>query len=319
MRRSNTFAALAVGVTIVACGAARESSDDAHLARRHSVNSIGMRFARIPAGEFRMGSPSTERGHRLNERPAHTVRITHDFEMGVHEVTNSQFQSFVEATGYETEAERDFDGGFGIDYATGKVMRDPNHDWRAPGFPGFQRRGDHPVLMVSWADAEAFNTWLSTKEGRRCRLPTEAEWEYAARGGTETPWWTGDNPESLVRGANTADASLRAAMPSASWASSWDDGHAFVAPVGSFRPNPFGLHDVHGNVWEWCGDWYAEDYYAQSPAQDPSGPEMGRFRTIRGGGWFNDALQNRSAQRIYFEPTFRYCLLSGFRVVCELE
>jgi len=94
-------------------------------------------------------------------------------------------------------------------------------------------------------------------------------------------------------------------------------GHAVHAPVGSFAANPFGLHDVHGNVWEWCHDWY--DAYDTHENVDPTGPLAGRFRTIRGGGWLNGVAQNRAAQRVYFDPTFRYCLLSGFRVVLELE
>jgi formylglycine-generating enzyme required for sulfatase activity len=282
------------------------------------VNAIGMKLVRIPAGEFDRGSPANELGHLSSEGPVRRVRITRAFEMGVHEVTNAQFEAFTRETGYVTEAERDLDGGFGIDFERAQVVRDPHTHWRRPGFPGFEPGADHPVLMISWADAEAFCRWLSEKEGRTYRLPTEAEWEYAARGGTRTPWWTGNDPATLARAANTADASLRSRVPKAAWAAPWDDGFPFLAPVGSFSPNPYGLHDMHGNVWEWCHDWYGADAYAEAPADDPRGPSTGRFRTIRGGGWWNDAAQNRSAQRIYFSPTFRYCLLSGFRVVREV-
>ena len=283
-----------------------------------SVNTLGMRLVTIPSGEFLMGSTRQEDGHVANEAPRHLVRITRPFEIGAHEVTNGQFGAFVDATGYLTEAERDVGGGFGIDFERAVVVQDPKHTWRDPGFPGFTPGPEHPVLMISWQDAEAFCRWLSEKEGRVYRLPTEAEWEYAARGGTTTPWWSGADPATLATAANTADAPLRARVPKARWAAEWSDGFAFLAPVGSYRPNPFGLYDVTGNVWEWCHDWYDADYYASSPAEDPTGPEIGSFRTIRGGGWFNDARQNRSAQRIYFNPTFRYCLLSGFRVVREV-
>lgn len=284
-----------------------------------SRNSLGMELVRIPAGTFQMGSETGEEGHVPNESPVHAVRISQPFEMGVHEVTNGQFRAFVEATGYETEAERDVGGGFGIDFERAEVVQDPKHTWQDPGFPDFEPGPDHPVLMISWEDAEAFCRWLSKKEGRTYRLPTEAEWEYAARGGTRTPWWTGDDPRTLQEAANTADRALLARVPMATWAGEWDDGFPFLAPVGSFSPNPFGLHDMTGNVWEWCHDWYRSDYYRSSPKADPKGPEIGSFRTIRGGGWFNDARQNRSAQRIYFNPTFRYCLLSGFRVVREIS
>jgi len=315
-------AVVLVALATLATAADTVSAEPEHrlapLSEASKVNSLGMALVSIPAGEFVMGSSALEHGHVANEAPPHRVRISRPFEIGAHEVTNAQFEAFVEATGYLTEAERDVGGGFGIDFERAEVVQDPRHTWRDPGFPGFDPGPEHPVLMISWNDAEAFCRWLSEKEGRRYRLPTEAEWEYAARGGTTTPWWTGDDPESLAEAANIADERLRQGVPKATWASSWSDGFPFPAPVGSFEPNPFGLYDVTGNVWEWCHDWYRSDYYSESPVDDPQGPEVGSFRTIRGGGWFNDARQNRSAQRIYFNPTFRYCLLSGFRVVREL-
>jgi formylglycine-generating enzyme required for sulfatase activity len=309
---------LATVLTVAALGMAGGAGVRGAAAEEPTVNSLGMRLVRVPSGEFLMGSTPEEKGHVPNEAPRHLVRITRDFEMAVHEVTNGQFRAFVEATGYETEAERDVGGGFGIDFERAEVVQDPRHTWRDPGFPGFTPGDDHPVLMISWNDAEAFCRWLSEKEGRVYRLPTEAEWEYAARGGTRTSWWTGDDPRDLAAAANVADAALGDRVPKAAWAEDWHDGFPFLAPVGSFEANPFGLYDMTGNVWEWCLDWYRSDYYRSSPTEDPQGPEVGRFRTIRGGGWFNDAQENRSAQRIYFNPTFRYCLLSGFRVVREL-
>jgi formylglycine-generating enzyme required for sulfatase activity len=307
---SSALLALALG----ACAPAAVASRPGDV----RVNAIGMRLVTVPAGSFGRGSAPGEDGRFDNEGPVRTIAMSRAFEIGVHEVTNGQFRAFVEATGYVTEAERDAAGGFGIDFETARVIQESGTDWRSPGFPGFEPGDDHPVLLVSWDDAEAFCRWLSATEGRTYRLPTETEWEYAARGGTSTPWWTGGDPAQLARAGNLADASLAAALPAADWCAEWDDGFPFLAPVGSFAANPFGLHDVHGNVWEWCSDWYGSDSYARGPDADPTGPASGAFRTIRGGGWFNPPRQQRSAQRIYFHPTFRYCLLSGFRVVCEL-
>jgi formylglycine-generating enzyme required for sulfatase activity len=141
--------------------------------------------------------------------------------------------------------------------------------------------------MVSWNDAEAFTRWLSRKEGVKYRLPTEAEWEYACRAGTTTRYWTGDDPETLAVGANVPDATYREAEA----ANGEDIGYAVLtrrdgfanwAPVGNYRPNPFGLYDMHGNVWEWCVDGYHKDMYARNITDDPIGPPTD-LRVIRGG------------------------------------
>jgi formylglycine-generating enzyme required for sulfatase activity len=276
-----------------------------------------MELVRVPAGSFWRGSAEDEAGHRPNEGPRRLVRISRSFYLASTETTVAQFAAFVNETGYQTEAERDLGGGFGIDFRSGSAVQMAGLTWRDPGFPGMQQTGDHPVLLVSWRDAEAFCRWLSAKEGRTYRLPTEAEWEYAARAGSQSPYWSGATSASLKGVANVADASLSRAMPAASGTLSWSDGFPFTAPVGSFAANPLGLYDVHGNVWEWTSDWYGASAYASAPDVDPTGPAEGEFRTIRGGGWFNGASQNRSAQRIYFAPIFRYCLLSGFRVLLE--
>jgi formylglycine-generating enzyme required for sulfatase activity len=276
-----------------------------------------MELVRIPAGSFWRGSGEDEAGHMPNEGPRRVVGISRPFHLAATETTVAQFAAFVAETGYLTEAERDLGGGFGIDFRTGRVIQMAGITWREPGFPGFQQTGRHPVLLVSWQDAEAFCRWLSAKEGRTYRLPTEAEWEYAARAGSQSSYWSGATSASLKGVANVADEALRQAMPVASGTLSWSDGFPFTAPVGSFAPNPLGLHDVHGNVWEWTSDWYGADAYAKAPEADPKGPADGQFRTIRGGGWLDGAARNRSSQRIYFSPTFRYCLLSGFRVLLE--
>ncbi len=283
------------------------------------TNSIGMVLVSIPAGSFVMGSPASEPGRMANEGPAHRTVISRPVYMGAHEVTVGQFRTFVEDSGYVTEAERDTRGGFGIDFATGRVRQDSTCDWRNPKFPGHEQSDDHPVVLVSWNDAEAFCRWLSEREGVTYRLPTEAEWEYACRGGTSTAYWSGDAPATLAGVANVADRSLARVMPLEDAPAGFDDGHAFTAPVGSFAPNALGLYDMHGNVWEWCADWYDPDFYDRSPIEDPAGPAAGDFRVIRGGGWLNGPARNRSAQRIYFAPSFRYCLLSGFRVVRTLD
>jgi formylglycine-generating enzyme required for sulfatase activity/serine/threonine protein kinase/Flp pilus assembly protein TadD len=261
------------------------------------TNSIGMKLVLIPAGEFRMGSTASEVAQMLqtfsdakkedfdDEQPQHRVRITKPFYLGVHEVTVGQFRKFVEDRGYKTEAEKDDRGGFGFNESTGRFESGKQYTWKNPGFA---QTDLHPVVNVSWNDAVAFCEWLSRKENARSRLPTEAEWEYACRAGTTTWYSSGSDPESLAQVGNVADATLKAKRLSDLAHSTYingRDGYVFTAPAGQFQANDFGLYDMHGNVWEWCADWYDKDYYVGSPVDDPKGPSSGSDRVGRGGGY----------------------------------
>jgi len=286
------------------------------------TNSLGMKMILIPAGEFWMGSSpaqiETARHHdrafkkewEQEEQPQHRVRINRPFYLGAHEVTRREFAQFVRATGHQTDAIRDGKGGMGYDPTSGEFRQDPNYDWQNPGFA---QQENQPVVNVSWNDANAFCEWLSQKEQVIYRLPTEAEWEYACRAGTRSQFYCGDDPEGLAAVANVADATAKTKF--AKWNTiSAEDGFIFTAPVGSFRPNNFGLFDMHGNVWEWCQDWYRADYYAKSPESDPQGPAKGTVRVFRGGSWYDAAGFCRSAFRYWDAPTYRDYFL-GFRVV----
>jgi formylglycine-generating enzyme required for sulfatase activity len=277
------------------------------------TNSLGMKLVRVPKGKFIMGSPPTEAVREDNE-PEHEVEFTRPFYLGKYEVTRGEFAAFVKATGYRTDAEHDGQGG-GVVGADGYK---PDYTWRSPGWEQTER---HPVVNVSWNDAVAFCDWLSRKEGKTYRLPTEAEWEYSCRAGTRTRFHSGEDDETLAQVANVADASGKRRFPHWTWAIKADDGYAFTAPVGQFRANDFGLHDMHGNVWEWCQDCYAAAYYKSSPRNDPQGPDLGggAKRVLRGGGW-NDCprFYHRSAFRGgWHGPTFR-TYNTGFRVVLDV-
>ena len=161
------------------------------------------------------------------------------------------------------------------------------------------------MVNVSWNDAVAFCKWLSKKEGKTYRLPTEAEWEYACRAGTTTRYYSGDDPETLAKVGNVADAAAKAKFPDWRWTIKANDGYVFTAPVGKFKPNAFGLYDMHGNAWQWCADWYGEEYYAKSPVDDPTGPDTGDFRVLRGGFWGGWPNYTRSATRVRDFPVVR--------------
>jgi formylglycine-generating enzyme len=330
----------------VASGNRRTSSQESwgdELAARKEPkvieNTIGMKLVLVPAGEFMMGSdmPPTElkkifpqygkdrygadRLDLADERPLHKVRITKPFYFGQDEVTVAEFRKFVDS-GYKPESVADGTGGYGYDskrevlpYA-GEVFagRDPKYSWLNPGF---KQGEDHPVTNVTWNDAQAMCRWLSGQEGKKYRLPTEAEWEYACRAGTTTLFHSGNDPESLVKVANLYDADTVKNWPQwKDFALQGHDGHEFTSPVGKFTPNAFRLYDMHGNVWEWCADWYGEDYYAKSPVDDPPGPETGEVRVRRGGSWHTWPLYVRSSYRNFMSASVRYTLL-GMRLVRE--
>lgn len=279
------------------------------------TNDLGMQFAHLPAGEFTMGSPPTEKGRRPDE-PQRTVRLTRDFWIGRHEVTRGQFRKFVEAVDYKTECERNKLGGYGYDEATNKLSgRDPKYTWR---FTGFEQTDGHPVVNVSWNDAVAFCDWLSKREKRTYRLPTEAEWEYACRGGATTAFCNGDDPELLVHVGNIVDALAKVKFPDRIAIDNFD-GYVFTAPVGNYKPNGFGLFDMHGNVWEWTADGFGDPppvLDKSVPQVDPRGAEKARDKVIRGGDWYHDWSYARCAQRTPIPPWLcrRH---AGFRVVCE--
>ena len=245
-----------------------------------------------------------------DEHPRHRVEISRDFYLAKYEVTVGQFRRFVSATGYKTDAEKDDKGGRGFNQKTEKFENDKRYSWRDAGF---EQEDDHPVTNVSWNDAVAFCQWLSNKEGETYRLPSEAEWEYSCRGGTRSMYHHGDDPEGLSRVGNVADGTAKKQFDQ------WNtirsrDGYVFTAPVGEYSANDFGLHDMHGNVWEWCGDWYGKDYYSSAERDDPRGPDEGADRAYRGGGWGDSSRSCRSAFRNRNSPDFRDFSL-GFRVL----
>ena len=291
-----------------------------------------MKLVLIPSGEFVMGSresaaavtkafmPYNPKPKHLEafacEQPLHRVRITRPFYLGAYHVTRGQFREFIRDTDYETDAEKPGKaGGEGADPVSGSFSRKVEYTWRNVGF---EQTDEHPVVNVSWNDATAFCKWLSRKEGKTYRLPSEAEWEYACRGGTTTRYWCGDDPEKLVEVANVADAAFAEKFPKVQFPD-WNhtvatrDGYAFTAPVGKFKPNPFGLYDLHGNAWEWCADWFRSDYYAVSPRDDPTGPPSGASRVARGGCWRDGPWDARSASRHKQQAEFQM-LCMGFRI-----
>ncbi|MFT5496755.1 MAG: sulfatase modifying factor 1 [Kiritimatiellia bacterium] len=323
------------------------------------TNSLGMSLRLVEGGRFIMGSDAGERSlsldfpHHINaqyfgnaESPAHPTWITQPYYLGVHEVTVQQFQTFVSETGYQTAAEKGAVEMIGWKPEAEKVNhskamdldRDPTFSWKLPGFEQTDR---HPVVGLSIPDIEAFLAWLSKKEGKTYRLPTEAEWEYACRAGTDTWFSFGDVPEKTIhRFANVANVELEKHRPGCvehQWLLDWEnnpeDGFVFTAPVGSLEPNAWGFHDMHGNVWEWCADLWLDTAYnpwrkpdrfkpagtAVDPVnRDDPQTKANDFRVIRGGSWYTGPVIARSAHRTNFDAPDAACYI-GFRVVMDAD
>jgi len=225
-----------------------------------------IQWVQIPAGTFTMGSPSYETDRASNEGPQHSVSLS-GFKMSKYEVTFAQYDAFCDATGRTKPS----DEGWG--------------------------RGNRPVINVDWNDATAFAQWMG------CRLPTEAEWEYACRAGTTSPFNTGSCLSS-------SEANYAGNYPYSTCAIGTYLGNSL--PVGFYAPNAWGLYDMHGNVWEWCSDWYGG--YSSGAQTNPEGPSSGSYRVLRGGSWFYHGRYCRSAGRNAIEPSHRSHGI-GFRLV----
>lgn len=265
------------------------------------TNSVGMKLSLIPPGEFLMGAPEDDPDAQPQEKPQHKVRLTKPFYMGTTEVTVAQFYRFVEATQYVTQAESDGQGAFDVS----QKVRRPNLVWNKLSETSQASSDEHPVRCVSWEDARQFCDWLSKTEGRTYRLPTDAEWEFACRAGTQTRYSFGNDFDAAF--ANSARSGSGSQLQ----------------VVGHFPSNPFGLFEMHGNLNEIC--WDSGRTFAADSVSDPLGStELTTPTVVRGGAISSPPARLRSSQRYLTDarnfPDENFAtLVKGFRVIASVE
>ncbi len=273
----------------------------------------------VPTGTFQLGTSAdaTERDRERGESPPLAVTMTRAFAIGRYEVTVAEFRAFVTATRYQAPADCRI-------ASDGAWVRLPDRSWSSPGFPTAQADNE-PVVCVSWDDAKAYTDWLAKQTGKAYRLPSETEWEYAARGGTTTPRYFGDrdSDEETVLSvaceyANVYDSSAVTELPFAYPYARCSDGHTYTAPVGSYKPNAFDLYDMIGNAREWLHDCYTGSYVGR-PADGRAWEWAGGcdLRGVRGGSWATRPAESRAAARGAEPQGLRQSDL-GFRVVRDL-
>jgi formylglycine-generating enzyme required for sulfatase activity len=268
---------------------------------------VKLELVPVKAGEFDMGSSDGEE----NEKPVHEVKISQPYYIGKYDVTVAEFRAFADAAKFQTKAEN-FNRGWTVKDGVWQEVSGVN--WRNPGF---KQEDNHPVVVVTWTDAQEFCKWATKTTGRTVRLPTEAEWEYAARGPKSPKYPWGDKWEGIL--ANVADASLRRTGFNMQWGETEeDDGYPFTSPGGAYKNASWcGAYDMAGNVWQWCQDHFNDNYYGESPAVDPQGPASNdAYRVLRGGGWNCVPGDCRSAHRHRHHDEGRTAD-QGFRVVVE--
>jgi formylglycine-generating enzyme required for sulfatase activity len=260
----------------------------------------GMEFVYVHGGCFQMGQTQVEKQYLLKESgkekykkyfkdelPRHEVCLD-GFWMAKSEVNRGQFAQFIRETGYRTDADKKGTAWINNKDTDWKWKEMSGYNWEKAGY---YQEDTHPAVCVSWNDAKAFIKWLSVKTDQNFALPTEAQWEYAARGGTDFMRFWGPNDSEACKYANVADKE--------NWNPSFpcNDGYKFTAPVDTFRANPFGLYDMLGNVWEWCEDIYDKNAYSKHSRNNPLITSGGSSRVIRGGSWSNDPWSVRAANR----------------------